>query len=330
VRVLIVSSYPPRHCGIGAYAATQAGLLRSEGHEVVVLSPPDGDGELRERFIGGAAFRRAAAIADRFDSVVVHFEPGLYFKPRTPVLHVITAASLLWLVLRRPAVEIVVHEATPPPSRLRPDYRLLGLAFSRARLRFHTRAERRALERAYRIRTRSTLIPHADSVTVHERLSRKEARSRLGIEVDGAMFVCAGFLHVDKGFDRAVRAFGSAGSPGRLFVVGSVRIPSAETSTHVGELRELCERTDGVTMIERFVSDVEFDEWISAADRVVFPNRRAWSSGALARSQLLGVPAFVADVGGLAEQAGAADEIFGSDEALARLFAQPNPNRERA
>jgi hypothetical protein len=67
VRVLIVSSYPPRHCGIGAYAAAQAGRLRSEGQEVVVLSPPDGDGELTERFIGGAAFRRAAAIADGFD-----------------------------------------------------------------------------------------------------------------------------------------------------------------------------------------------------------------------------------------------------------------------
>jgi glycosyltransferase involved in cell wall biosynthesis len=137
------------------------------------------------------------------------------------------------------------------------------------------------------------------------------------------MYVC-GVPARRQGFDRAVRAFGAAGSPGRLFVVGSVRVPSVETSAHVRELKALCERTDGVTMTERFVSDVEFDEWISAADRVVFPYRRAWSSGALARAQRLGIPAFVAEVGGLAEQAGTADEVFGSDEALTRLFAQPD------
>jgi glycosyltransferase involved in cell wall biosynthesis len=204
---------------------------------------------------------------------------------------------------------------------------LLGLAFSRARLRFHTAAERAALERAYRIRTRSALIAHADSVTVHLRLSREEARTRLGLEADGRVFVCAGFLHADKGFDRAVRAFARAGSPGALFVVGSVRLPSDETAAFVRELRGLCERTEGVTLIERFVSDDEFDLWMSAADRAVFPYRRAWSSGALARAQRLGVPALVAEVGGLPEQAEATDAVFGSDEELVRLFSEPDASR---
>lgn len=323
MRILVVSSYPPRHCGIGAYAAAQVRRLRDEGHDVVVLSPPDGDGDIRKPFVGGSAFRRAASIGARFERVVVHFEPGLYFRPRSLFLHVLTAASLLWLVARRPSTEILVHEATAPPSRLRPDYRLLGLAFSRARLLFHTRAEWAALERDYRIRTRARLVPHRDSVTVYARVSKDEARGRLAVEAAGPLFVCAGFLHADKGFDRAVGAFASAGSPGRLYVVGSVRAPGAETSAHVAELRALCEKTDGVTMIERYVSDEEFDVWMSAADRVVFPYRRAWSSGALARAQRLGTPAFVADVGGLAEQAGPEDVVFDSAETLAELFARP-------
>lgn len=321
MRVLIVSPYPPRHCGIGAYAAAQAAHLRAEGHEVSVLSPPDGDGDLRRAFVGGSAFRHAARIGGRFERIVVHFQPGLYFRPRSPVLHVLTAASLLWLVVRRPATQILVHEATPPPSRLRPDYRLLGLAFSRAPLLFHTRAERVALERAYRIRTRAEVVPHADSVTVHARVSRDEARARLGIGPDGPVFVCAGFLHADKGFDRAVRAFAAAQSPGRLYVVGSVRVPGAET--YANELRALCERTGGVTFVERYVTDEDFDAWMSAADRVVLPYRRAWSSGALARAQRLGTPAIVANVGGLAEQAGADDVVFDSDDALARILARP-------
>ena len=322
MRILVVSSYPPRHCGIGAYAAAQVRHLREEGHDVVVLSPPDGDGDVRQPFIGGSAFRHAASIGGRFDRILVHFQPGLYFRPRTPFLHVVTAASLLWLVTRRPSVEIVVHEAAAPPSRLRPDYRLLGLAFSRARLLFHTQAERTGLEREYRIRTHARLIPHQDSVTVYARPSRDDARAGLGIAAEGPVFVCAGFLHADKGFDRAVRAFAAAGAPGRLYVVGSVRTPGGETNAHVAELRALCDRTDGVTMIERYVSNEEFDLWMSAADRVVLPYRRAWSSGALARAQQLGTPAFVANVGGLAEQAGGEDVVFDSVETLAELFAR--------
>lgn len=320
-RLLIVSSFPPRHCGIGAYASAQAERLRAEGHDVVVLSPPDGLGDLRRPFVGGAAFRHAAAIGDRFDRVIVHYETGLYFRPRSPLTHVLTSASLLYLVLRRANVEIVVHEANAPPNRWRPDYRMLGMAFARARLSFHTDAERVALERAYGIRARWRRIEHTEGVTVHARLSRERARERLGLELAGPLFVCAGFLQPDKGFDRAIRAFGAAGSPGRLYVVGSVRIPSEVADRHVRELRTLASSTPGVTLLQAFVSDEDFDAWVEAADRMVLPYRRAWSSGALARSQLLGTPALVSNAGGLAEQAGPDDLVFESDEALAELFA---------
>jgi len=324
-RILIVSSFPPRHCGIGAYASAQAERLRAEGHDVVVLSPPDGDGDVRKPFIGGAAFRHAAAIGGRFDRVIVHYETGLYFRPRSPLTHLLTSASLLYLTLRRSNVEVVLHEANVPSNRRRPDYRMLGMAFGRARLAFHTDAERIALERAYRIRTRWRLIDHTDGVTVHARLSREQARERLGLGAEGALFVCAGFLQPDKGFDRAIRAFGAAGSPGRLWVVGSVRIPSEATNRYVEEVRALADSTPGVTLLETFVSDEDFDAWVAAADRMVFPYRRAWSSGALARSQRLGTPALVSNAGGLAEQAGPEDVVFETEEALAELFAGAVP-----
>lgn len=325
VRILIVSSFPPRHCGIGAYASAQVERLRADGEDVVVLSPPDGDGDVRRAFVGGAAFRHAAAIGDRFDRIVVHFETGLYFRPRSPFTHVLTSASLLFLVLRRRNVEIVVHETREPPNRWRPDYRLLGIAFSRARLAFHTDAERRALERAYGIRTRWRLIEHADGVTVHARRTKDQARRRLGLEVDGPLFVCAGFVQPDKGFDRAIRAFGAAGSPGELYIVGSVRFPSGAIGGYMGRLRRLAEGTANVTFLEDFVSDEAFDAWVAAADRMVFPYRRAWSSGALARAQRLGTPAIVSDVGGLPEQAGPRDVVFEGDDALAELFARAVP-----
>jgi glycosyltransferase involved in cell wall biosynthesis len=321
-RVLVVSSYPPRHCGIGAYAAAQVERLRAAGDAVVVLSPPDGDGDVRVPFVGGAALRRAASIGEPFDRIVVHYETGVWFRPRSPVTHVLTAASLLWLALRRRRLQIVVHEAHTPPSLLRPDYALLRLAFARAALRFHSRAERSAFEAAYRVRTRAAIVQHTDGVVVHASMSRAEARARLGLEVDGPLFVCAGFLQPDKGFDRAVRAFAAAGSSGRLVVLGSIRNATEENVRYAADLRALAARSENVEMLERYVADEDFDAWVTAADVFVLPYSRAWSSGALARAQRLGTPALVADAGGLAEQAGERDRVFRTDDELAELMRE--------
>jgi glycosyltransferase involved in cell wall biosynthesis len=330
-RVLVVSAYPPRRCGVGAYAAAQVERLRAQGDSVLVLSPPDGDGDLRVPFVGGAALRRAVRIGEGFDRIVVHYETGIWFRPRSPATHVLTAASLAWLAVRRPQLEIYVHEARTPPSPLRPDYALLRLAFSRAALRFHSRAERTALERAYRVRVRAALVEHARGVRVHAAMTRPEARTALGLEVKGPLFVCAGFLQPDKAFERAIRAFAAAGSQGRLVLVGSVRDHTEENLRYAADLRALAERSENVTMHERFVSDEDFDAWVAAADVFVLPYLSAWSSGVLARAQQLGTPAFVSGVGGLNEQAGEHDRVFGTDEELAELMreAMRPPGRRR-
>ncbi len=324
-RVLIVSPYPPRRCGIGAYAATQASRLRAAGDDVIVLSPPDGDGDVRAPFLAnGDVFREASRRGEGADRIVVHFQPALYYRPgaRAALSKVMTSWELLSLVRRRPQTEIVVHEADPR-VRWRPDYALLRQAFARARLVFHTDAERVALQRQYGLRrVRARLVDHVDGITVHAAAGREDARRRLGLPQDEPVFVCAGFLHPDKGYDRAVRAFAAAGSPGRLDVVGSVRDTTPENVAAAAELHALAERTPGVTLHEGFASDEEFDEWIAAADAVILPYRRSWSSGALARAQALGTPAVVSDAGGLPEQAGPRDRVFRSDDELAALIGE--------
>jgi len=323
VRILVISSYPPRHCGIGSYAAADVERLRSEGHEVVVLSPPDGNGDVKIPFFGGRPFLAAARLAQGFDRVLVHFEPGLYYRRRAPLSKVMSSLGLWWLTRRRPGTEVLVHEAASRPHLLwRPDHVLLRSAFARANLLFHSDPEREALERAYRLRVEGTVVPHTDGVRIARRVARSEARSMLGVEPDGCLFLCAGFLHPTKGFERAVKAFQKAGSSGRLVLVGSVRQPTPEALSYVRALRELCERTPGVTLIEGYVSDEGFDTWIAAADVLVLPYRRAWSSGALARSQKLGTPAFVAAVGGMEEQAGPEDAVFRTDDELVQLLRQ--------
>ena len=316
----MVSSYPPRHCGIGAYAHAHSDRLRAAGDAVTVLSPPDGDGDVRVPFFGGRPFSRAARIGGRFDRILVHFQPVLYYRPRAPLSKVATSLGLLWLVVRRPRTEVLIHEADPP-IRWRPDYVLLRSAFSRGRLLFHTQAERRSLERQYRVRTRARIVPHADGVRAGP-ITRGQARRRLGLPADEPLFVCPGFLHPAKGYERAAFAWNAAGMPGRLVIVGSVRDRTAENVAYADMLRELASTLDRLDLVEDFVSDRDFDAWIAAADLVILPYRRSWSSGALTRAQQLRTPAAVAAVGGLAEQAGPEDEVFRSDDELVALLAR--------
>jgi glycosyltransferase involved in cell wall biosynthesis len=318
MNVLVVSSFPPRHCGIGAYARDQVASMRAEGDHVSVLSPPDGDGDIRAPFFGGRPFFWAMRRGRRFDRIVVHFQPVLYYRPHAPISKVMTSLGLLSLVLaRRDRTEIVVHEADPP-TRWRPDYVVLGWAFARAgRMWFHTQTERRALERDYRVHVRGAVVPHR--VRPSRAVTREEARAELNVPAVGTVFVCAGFLQPSKGFDRAVEAFpGADGSS--LYIIGSVRDRTPENEAYARTLAERATAVPGVRFVERFLSDEEFDLWLAAADWLVLPYRRSWSSGVLARAQALGTPAIVAAVGGLPEQAGPKDVVVRDDEELARAF----------
>src|SRR5207253_467275 len=148
--------------------------LRERGEEVTVLSPPDGDGDVRAPFTGGRPFLRAARMGGARDRILVHFQPALYYRRRAPVSKVTTSLSLWWLTVRRPKTEILVHEADPP-KRWRHDYIVLRWAFCRAHLLFHTDAERRRLEREYRITVRASVVQHADAVRT-DRVTKTEAR----------------------------------------------------------------------------------------------------------------------------------------------------------
>ena len=317
MRILVVSSYPPRHCGVGSYARGQVQRLRQEGHAVTVLSPPDGDGDIRVPFLGGAPFWKAARIGGGYDRIVVHFQPSLYYRPRRPVSKVLTSAALLGLAsARRRRVELLIHEADSP-KRWRPDYILLRWSFRLAgRVSFHTRAEWSVLEREYHVRVHGALVPHR--VETMKPVPRQEARRRLGVEPGaGPLFVCAGFLQPSKGFDRAVEAMARIRPNGaRLYIVGSLREQTPENTAFLRALEERARTVPGVCLVERFLLDDEFDLWVAAADWLVLPYRRSWSSGMLARSHGLGVPAIVSDVGGLAEQAGDRDIVVEDDEGL--------------
>jgi multidrug transporter EmrE-like cation transporter len=125
----------------------------------------------------------------------------------------------------------------------------------------------------------------------------------------------------------AFAASGAAARGARLYLVGSIRDQTPENVAFLEGLRRMAGSTPGATLLVRFPSDAEFDSWIAAADAVVLPYRRTWSSGVLARAQALGTPAIVTAEGGLAEQAGPADTVVDGDDALAEAMAGVRPGR---
>ena len=319
-RILVVGPYPPRRCGIGAYSFALVERFREHGDEVTVITPPDGDGDLRVRFEGGRPFRAAAKLGSAFDRILIHFQPALYFKPRAPISKIRASLALLRLCRDHPGTEILVHEADPP-VRWRPDYMLLRKAFRAAPLLlFHTEREHEQLERSYRIDVSAKLVDHRDGIALRARPSKAEARKLLDLPADEPIFVSPGFIHPDKGLERAIDSVRRTGA-GRLFVVGSVKDATPRNLDYAKRLRERA--ADGVSLVERFLEEAELDAWTAAADAVVLPYVRSWSSGALARAQSLGTPAIVSAVGGLPEQASDHDVVVASDreldEALLRI-----------
>ena len=328
-RVLVVAPYPPRRCGIGAYAAAQVERLREQGDEVRVISPPDGDGDVRVRFDGGRPFRAARRLGAGDDRILVHFQPALYYRPRAPVSKVATSFALLRLCRTRAQTEILVHEADVP-SRWRPDYVLLRQAFAAApALLFHTDSERRELERVYRVDVRARIVDHRDGIPIRRRLSRAEARRELALPDDGPLFACLGFVHPDKGYERAIAAVRRL--PGaRLYVLGEVRDRNERNLAYARRLAEEAAGEDRIVIDERYLDEGELDVWTAAADAVVLPYRRSWSSGALARAQALGTPAVVTDVGGLADQASDDDVVVAGDEELLEALTRLGGARRAA
>ena len=316
-RILVVGPYPPRRCGIGAYAFALVERFRARGDQVTVITPPDGDGDVRVTFEGGKPFRVASRLGSRYDLILVHFQPALYFRPRAPISKIRTALALLRLCRDHARTEILVHEADPP-IRWRPDYVLLRRAFRAASaLLFHTEREHRQLERAYGIRVNARIVDHRDGIPIRAHPTKEEARKLLDLPADERVFVSPGFLHPDKGLERAIEAIRRT-EAGRLYVVGSVKDATPRNLAYAKTLRE--GSGDGVEFVERFLEEEELDAWTVAADAIVLPYRRSWSSGALARAQALGTPAIVTSVGGLPEQASDKDIVVHSDEELDRAL----------
>lgn len=327
MRYLMVSTYPPTRCGIGAYAQQSVTKLRSEGHTVDVVSP-DGQGDVKFAWDlrGGTKLLQLLRLFPSYDRVILQYQWAFYYRDlfvrqnRWDTLK--TTLSFMLLLLRKRSLEVVAHEIPFLAGKQGWIYKWKWKLAPR--LIFHTSTELELFEKRYGVRLSRDRVEIRTHHAVFKRFSndtRASARNRLGIDQDAVVFLCIGFLQRHKGFHRAIEAFKAAGQArAELYVVGSIRVPHPDNTQYLSELRTHVSNCPGTHLVESFVSNEAFDTWITAADWVVFPYCEIWSSGVLARTRLLDRPAIVSAVGGLPEQICERDLIFNTDAELVSAF----------
>lgn len=129
-------------------------------------------------------------------------------------------------------------------------------------------------------------------------LSRKEARSALGLKEENTVFLFFGFVRQYKGLDILLQALDHVKDKDAcLLVAGEFWNGRARYETMIQKMG----LEHRVVIIDRYIADDEFETYFAASDAVVLPYRDATQSGVPQLSFAMGRPVIVTDVGGLSE-----------------------------
>ncbi len=302
----MVSPYPPARDGIGAYALQQVRSLRRTGHHVEVVSPYPSAAHHHLDLVGPMGALALARLARRFDRMIVQFHPDVFYRdPATPGSRIAEGLALGVAFRAGPPVEVRLHEVDHRwADRSDPSARATRFLFRSAdSVTVHVPDHQTLMVDRFGVPPdRVTLVHHGADFIRRVADDQVAARAALGLQDEGHVFLCIGFIQPHKGFDRAVHGFRGLGQTASLHIVGAVRVDDHAAVDHQRELEHLAGQIGGVHLHVGFVSDDTFDRWIVAADTVVLPYRHIWSSSVAERAALYGRPVIATRVGGLADQ----------------------------
>ena len=181
---------------------------------------------------------------------------------------------------------------------------------------------------ALRPDARYITLPHPLYSHFGEKLSRREACARLGLDPDRKTLLFFGLIREYKGLDILLDAFDGLPEGYQLLIAGEP----------YGSFTPYQERIDALAGKERvkifcqYIPDSQVKEFFSAADVTVLPYRSATQSGVSGVSYHFEVPMIVTDVGGLKDTIGtpgtgivAPEPSPGAiRESIFRFFADPS------
>ena len=328
MKYLMVSSYPPMKCGIGAYAFQMVKSLESQGNTVDVLTPYEGNGTVKSDLKGGCNILKLINFAKGYDKIIIQYHESFYFQngssriTRSPIKTQI--AFLILFVALRHRIEVIIHEI--PYSHPSQFYHFLEKMkwYVCPRIIFHTQVEVDSFSHSYFIprRPQFEIDEHNRYFIKYCDEPKKESRKKLDLSPHSVIFLCIGFIQPHKGFDRALETFRGTSRKMELYIVGALRVETDEYVGYLHQLKKTAEQMENTFIMDKYLSDEEFDLWINASDVVVIPYREIWSSSVLARAKLFGKPIIACKTGGLENQITVSDLLFTDDSELREIFTE--------
>jgi len=282
----VVSTYPPRHCGIANFTNELSEAIRTADPAIHISGIAIDDGvarvaygphiQYRIRQGDPDSYRQAAEYVNSAPIRMVHMqhEFGLYGVWSD---HYEDHLEPFLAMLHKPLVT-VLHTVIPNPS---PSIRAVVhriVATSRY-LIVMTAGARRQLQRWYGVDGDNVrIVPHGVALVPRQ----GQAPSRARLSLDGRRIILTfGFLHPRKGIEEMIRAMAYvvAEHPEVLYLI--VGAPAPDASRHRGEIyrSELgrlvgaCGLADHVTFVDEYVETERLLEYVLAADVCVTPYR---------------------------------------------------------
>ncbi|MBO8126464.1 MAG: glycosyltransferase [Firmicutes bacterium] len=302
MKIAIVSSWPPRQCGIASFASDMRLGLKQNGYSnlpVVAVSREPGEYHYGDEVVyeiiqdEAETYREAAQVLNDLavDAVILQHEYGLFGGPDGDMILGLLSS------LKVPVVSIL-HTVLSKPSA--GQYKVLGrLAEYSSKVVVIAERAKNILGQVYGIPPQKTVhIPHGVPEPPLPKAVQKVKESFGG--GGKTLLLTFGLLSPGKGLELAIKAVGEIRSscPDLLYLIVGATHPN-ERRLHGEAYREGLQRMirmmgleENIRLIDRFLDEDELMAHIAACDIYVipYPSREQISSGTLSFALGLGKP----------------------------------------
>jgi len=138
MRILLISTFPPRECGIATYVY-QSYLKLKKNNKVDILTFEDCDGKYKTELKGGFNILKILKYAFYYDKLILNYEPFIYYDfKKSLVNRIFTRFSFFFLFLFLKNIEIIIHEFNRNSNKIMFNFQW----FFARNLIFHTKANK--------------------------------------------------------------------------------------------------------------------------------------------------------------------------------------------
>ncbi len=289
MRVALVSTFPPQHCGIATYSLALAQALRDgEQGDSLILS--ERGGADFDRFTAHECFARGEDFAAELLAAVEETKPDVVHIQHSPDIFGMGRPLIRFLEgcrkLSVPTV-VTVHTVYTTLSGLmerkpnsRQFHRALGTAASH--LIVHQDSTQDVLIRHGVRKSRLSVIPHGTAP--HFEGDGKEIRERYNVPDGAPMLLFFGFVHVQKNvlvLLRMMPALLRRCPEAVLVIAGEIAGGRWYNRAYAGYIKHLVRRLgieEHVRFAHEFVPFEEIEAYYTAADVVLLPHLQSYHS----------------------------------------------------